>query len=336
MKKYLLAIESSCDDSAVAVINTDYSVLANIISSQPEHELYGGIFPELAARLHLNNLPLCFQRALHTANIALEEIAAIAVSVNPGLIGSLLVGVAFAKSLAWSLQVPLIPVNHLLGHVMAIKLDDPFFSPPWLALVVSGGHTELVVFQTADDFQIIGQTVDDAAGEAFDKIAKLLKLGFPGGPRIDKIAQQGNQLFHQFPRAMIRKNNYNFSFSGLKTSVLTYIKNRGSDFVQTNLADVCASIQQAIVDILVLKTINAAQQFQMKKIIVAGGVSANSCLRKNFHEACIKHKLQVFFPQFEYCTDNAAMIGAAAIPKYYRQEFADLSLNPFSTKGIKK
>jgi len=220
---HLLAIETSCDDTSVAIVDTHYHVLANIISSQPDHIAFGGVLPELASRLHLKNLPLCLDAALNKANLKLTDMSAIVVSVNPGLIGSLLVGVSFAKALAWSLGIPLIAVNHMFGHVLANKIEQPHLNPPWLALIVSGGHTELAIFENLDNFYLIGQTLDDAAGEAFDKVAKALGLGFPGGPIIDELAKKGNPTAFNFPRALNRKGNNNFSFSGLKTAVMNII-----------------------------------------------------------------------------------------------------------------
>ena len=335
MKKYILAFETSCDDTSVAVVDTEYNVYANIMSSQPDHEAFGGVVPELASRLHLRNLNKCLNAALNKAGVTLKDISAIAVSVNPGLIGSLVVGVSFAKSLAWSLGLPLIPINHMLGHVMAVKIEHPNLNPPWLSLVVSGGHTELVVFNTLSDFYIIGQTLDDASGEAFDKVAKLLNLGFPGGPVIDRMAKTGNPNFHKFPRALDTKNNFNFSYSGLKTSVLNWVEKQTPEFIKENLNDIVASVQQAIVDILVKKTVNAALKYNVDKVIVVGGVSANSCLRAEMKEKLLKHNIETYVPKLAYCMDNAAMIGVAAIDKLERGEFADLSLNAFSTKGIK-
>ena len=335
MKKYILAFETSCDDTSVAIIDTEYNVYSNIISSQPDHEAFGGVFPELASRLHLRNINHCLDAALNKAGINLSQISAIAVSINPGLIGSLIVGVSFAKALAWSLDIPLIAVNHMLGHVMANKIEHPDLNPPFLALVVSGGHTEIVIFDSLTDFYIIGQTLDDASGEAFDKIAKLLNLGFPGGPIIDKIAKTGNPHFHKFPRALNKKNNFNFSFSGLKTSVFNWLEKQSPDYINQNLNDIVASVQQAIVDILVIKTLNAALKHKMNNVIVAGGVSANSCLRNEMTKSCEKHNIDVFFPKMQFCMDNAAMIGAAAIQKFHNKEFACLDLNAFSTKGIR-
>ena len=333
--EYILAIETSCDDTSIAVVDTNYNVLSNILSSQPDHQLFGGVYPELASRLHLKNINLCLDAALKKSELSLNDISAIAVTINPGLIGSLLVGVSFAKSLAWSLNIPLISVNHMLGHVLANKIEYPQLNPPWIALIVSGGHTELVIFNSLTDFYIIGQTLDDASGEAFDKVAKLLNLGFPGGPIIDKIAKTGNPNFHMFPRALNRKDNFNFSFSGLKTSVLNYLGKQTKEFINDNLNNIVASVQQAIIDILVTKTINAAMKYNMNKIIVAGGVSANSCLRKEMSAKCELHNFSVYFPKLQYCMDNGAMIGVAAVDKYLNKEFSELNLNAFSTKGTK-
>lgn len=333
---YILAIESSCDDTSIAVIDINYKVYSNIISSQAVHNDFGGVVPELASRLHLKNLMICLDMALKEADKELKDMSAIAVSVNPGLIGSLLVGVSFAKGLAWSLGIPLIAVNHMLGHVYANKIAHPDLSAPWLALIISGGHTELVVFETEEDFKIVGHTVDDAAGEAFDKIAKILNLGYPGGPVIDRIAKEGSPHFYKFPQAMNRKDNYNFSFSGLKTAVLQYLDKQDEQYIKENLNDIVASVQLAIVDILVKKTIAYASAHKINKIIVAGGVSANSFLRSQMQKANHKLKAELYFPPIKLCMDNAAMIGAAAVSKFLKKEFASLDLNAFSTKGIKK
>jgi len=336
VKKFLiLAFETSCDDTSVAVIDSDYKVYANLISSQAVHEDFGGVVPELASRLHIKNLVKLTDAALKKAGKELFEINAVAVSVNPGLIGSLLVGVSFAKSLAYGLQKPLIAVNHMLGHIYANKIENPDLAPPYLALVVSGGHTELVDFHSIDEFHVVGRTRDDAAGEAFDKTAKLLKLGYPGGPLIDKIAQTGNPNFVKFPRALNKKDNYDFSFSGLKTSIRNYLDSQSDDFIKEHIADITASVQAAIVDSLVTKTINYARKSGSKTIIVAGGVSANSALRSKIEREAEKIKAKVYFPALEYCMDNAAMIGAAAIEKFRKKEFADLSLNAFSKKGLR-
>jgi tRNA N6-adenosine threonylcarbamoyltransferase len=331
----ILAFETSCDDTSVAVIDTNYHVHANLVSSQATHEDFGGVVPELASRLHMQNIMQITEAALKKANCSLTEIDAVAVSVNPGLIGALLVGVSFAKGLAYSINKPLIAVNHMLGHIYANKIENPNLEPPYLALVVSGGHTELVDFKSYDDFNVVGRTRDDAAGEAFDKVAKLLDLGYPGGPIIDRIAKNGNPEFADFPRAMKGKEVYDFSFSGFKTSVRYYLESHSKDFIKEHLADITASVQKAIVDSLVSKTINYAKKHSTKNIIVAGGVSANSLLRSEMQMAVKKMGANVHFPSMQYCMDNAAMIGAAAVDKFERKEYANLSLNAFSTKGVR-
>lgn len=333
--KYILAFETSCDDTSVAIIDTNYKVYTNLISSQLEHNKYGGVVPEIASRLHMKSIMKLTDIALSEANITLQEISAVAVSVNPGLIGSLLVGLSFAKSLAYSLKLPLITVNHMLGHIAANLIEHPNLSTPYLALVVSGGHTELVHFITDHDFIIIGQTRDDAAGEAFDKSAKLLGLGYPGGPLIDKLAQTGDEDFHTFPLGLNRKNNYDFSFSGLKTSVSTYVKSQTPEFIEENKENICASLQKAIITILTKKTINYAKQEKINKIIIAGGVSANKGLRAKMQTDANKINAKVYVPKLSYCMDNAAMIGAAAVKKYLNKEFSDLNVNAFSTKGVR-
>lgn len=335
-KEYILAIETSCDDTSIAIIDTNYHVYSNVISSQAIHNDFGGVVPELASRLHLKNLVYCLNMALEQAGMTLAQMSAIAVSVNPGLIGSLLVGVSFAKGLAWSLNLPLIAVNHMLGHVYANKIENPDLQPPWLALIISGGHTELVVFESEENFTIVGHTLDDAAGEAFDKIAKILKLGYPGGPVIDKMSKLGNPDFFKFPQAMNKKDNFNFSFSGLKTAVIQYLEKQSPEFIQENINDIVASAQSAIVDILVKKTISYATKHHINKIIVAGGVSANSYLRSQMLNANKRLQADIYFPPLKLCMDNGAMIGSAAIQKFLKKEFSDLNLNAFSTKGIKK
>jgi len=342
MTNYLLAIETSCDDTSVAIVDTDYHVYANILSSQPDHNAFGGVLPELASRLHLKNLPICLQATLTQARLSLDDISAVVVSINPGLIGSLLVGLSFAKALAWTKNIPLITVNHMLGHVLANQIDHPELHPPWLALIVSGGHTELVLFHATDglnavqmDFTILGQTLDDAAGEAFDKIAQILGLGFPGGPVIDQLATIGDPTFYRFPRALDKKDNFDFSFSGLKTSVINWWKKQTPEYLRANTENIAASVQQAIVDILVKKTINATKKYHMDTIILAGGVSANSALRKHMQTHCDKHGFRLFYPPLKYCMDNAAMIGIVGIHKYIRGEFSPLSVRAFSTKGIR-
>jgi len=334
-KKLILAFESSCDDTSVAVVDTDYSILANLISSQPNHLEFGGVLPELASRLHMKNIYHLTRAALLKADVSISEISAIAVAINPGLIGSLIVGLAFAKSLAWSLGIPLIAVNHMLSHIFSNLLERPQIKPPFLALVVSGGHTELVHFHSETSFEIVSKTLDDAAGETFDKTAKLLGLGFPGGPFIDKLAKLGAADFYHFPRALNQKDNFDFSYSGLKTAILTYLSDKDSTFIESHKADLAASIQQAIIDPLISKSIRYAKARQLKTILIAGGVAANSGLREQLSAKAQKFQISVFYPSLKLCMDNAAMVAAAAIPKYNSSQFSSLGINAFSAKGTK-
>jgi len=333
--KLLLAFESSCDDTSVAIINTEYEVLCSLVSTQLDHARFGGVLPELASRLHMQNILRLTQAALEQTGLGLRDMDAVAVSINPGLIGSLLVGLSFAKSLAWSQGLPLITVNHMLAHIFANFIEHPGLRPPFLALVVSGGHSELVHFTDFTQFKVIGKTLDDAAGETFDKAAKLLGLGFPGGPLIDKLAQGGDQDFVKLPRALPRKDNFNFSYSGLKTAILQYLSQQEPAFVQSNLTHIAASIQQAIVDPLVSKTLTYAKQHKIKTILLAGGVAANSRLREELSARSKSLGAEVYCPQPAYCVDNAAMVGAAAIPKLLAEQYSPLSVNAFSAKGTK-
>ncbi|MDD2422819.1 MAG: tRNA (adenosine(37)-N6)-threonylcarbamoyltransferase complex transferase subunit TsaD [Candidatus Cloacimonetes bacterium] len=331
----ILSFESSCDDTSVAILNTDYEVLVNLISSQPEHLAFGGVLPELASRLHMKNIMHMTQIALQKADTSLSDIDAIAVSINPGLIGSLIVGLAFAKALAWSLQKPLITVNHLLSHIFANYIDHPDLKPPFLALVVSGGHTELVDFQTDTKFEIVGKTLDDAAGETFDKAAKLLGLGFPGGPIIDNLGSGGDASFVDLPNPLPQKDNYNFSYSGLKTAIRTYIMAQSPEHLQEHQANIAASIQAAIIRPLISKTIRKARQLHYQQILIAGGVAANSALRVEMQRQAEQYDIKVYFPSLKLCMDNAAMVAAAAIPKFKAGLFADLAVNANSIKGTK-
>ncbi|MDP2173069.1 MAG: tRNA (adenosine(37)-N6)-threonylcarbamoyltransferase complex transferase subunit TsaD [Candidatus Cloacimonadaceae bacterium] len=332
----ILAFESSCDDTSVAIVDTNYDVKINLISSQPEHLEFGGVLPELASRLHLKNILYLTRQALNKADICMTDISAIAVSINPGLIGSLIVGLAFAKSLAWSLSKPLITVNHMLSHIFANYIENPQIKPPFLALVVSGGHTELVHFYDFTHFEVIGKTLDDAAGETFDKTAKLLGLGFPGGPIIDRLARTGNPAFVDFPRGMNRKGNFDFSYSGMKTAVLNYLARHEKAFVEENKSDIAASIQQAIVDPLINKSLAYARAHHLSSILLAGGVAANSALRSQSAEKAAKYGIRIYAPSLKLCMDNAAMVAAAAIPKFLNGDFSPLSVNAFSAKGTKQ
>ncbi len=331
----ILAFESSCDDTSVAIVGDNYEVICNLVSTQTDHADFGGVLPELASRLHLQNILHLTEAALGNSGLRREDIAALAVSINPGLIGSLIVGLAFAKSLAWSWHKPLITVNHMLSHIFANFIEHPRLRPPFLALVVSGGHTELVHFSTLTDFTVVGKTLDDAAGETFDKTAKLLGLGFPGGPELDRAAQSGDPAFHNFPRALKRRDDMNFSYSGLKTAVLEYLARHEREFVAAHLPDLAASIQQAIIDPLIGKSLKYALEQGLDTILLAGGVAANSALRKQLSTAASARGIEVCIPSQKLCVDNAAMVGAAAIPKLREGQFAALDVNAFSTKGTK-
>lgn len=334
-EKYILAIESSCDDTSVAIATPDYKIIKLVTSSQAEHITFGGVLPELASRLHMKNILYLIEHVLQLSHLKLTDISAIAVSINPGLIGSLLVGLSFAKSLAWGLQIPLITVNHMLGHVFANNIEHGYIHPPYLALIVSGGHTELVYFSTDTHFSYVGKTLDDAAGESFDKLAKLMGLDFPGGPLIDKLAQKGNPDFVEFPLALKRKDNYDFSYSGLKTAVIQFFAKQSPEFIEKHKADLAASIQTAIITPLVSKTIRYARQQKIKTILVGGGVAANSLLRKMMTQQTESIGAKVYFPSLPLCMDNAAMIAAAAIPKFKNKIFAELDVNAFSDKGTR-
>ncbi|MDB5247294.1 MAG: tsaD [Segetibacter sp.] len=324
----ILAIESSCDDTSAAVCR-DGEILSNLVASQKIHELYGGVVPELASRAHMQNIVPVVDVALKKANVQLGEIDAIAFTQAPGLIGSLLVGAQFAKSLAMSTGKPLISVHHMQAHVLANLIDEHRPSFPFLCLTVSGGHTQIVLCESPYKMKVIGETIDDAAGEAFDKSAKLLGLPYPGGPLIDKYAKEGNPQRFTFPEPNIP--GLNFSFSGLKTSILYFLqgeKKKNPDFIEENLLDICASIQARIVSILLKKLQNAAKETGIKDICIAGGVSANSGLRNGLTELGTRMGWKTFIPKFEYCTDNAGMIAITAYYKYLQNDFADMTIGP--------
>jgi len=335
----ILAIESSCDETSAAVCR-DGNILSNYIANQQIHEQYGGVVPELASRAHMQNIVPVVDVALRDAGCAIQEVDAIAFTQSPGLIGALLVGSQFAKSLAQALNKPLIAVHHMQAHVLANLIDDPKPAFPFLCLTVSGGHTQIVLCESPYSLKVIGETIDDAAGEAFDKSAKLLGLPYPGGPLIDKNAQQGNAERFKFPEPQVP--GYNFSFSGLKTAILYFLQNAGTStiykdefmatehekqvFIDQNLPDICASIQQRIISILLNKLKKAADDTGIKNICIAGGVSANSGLRKAIKQMGEQFGWNTFVPAFQYCTDNAAMIAITGYYKYLKGEFADLSV----------
>jgi N6-L-threonylcarbamoyladenine synthase len=304
----------------------DGKIISNFIANQSVHEQYGGVVPELASRAHMQNIVPVVQQALSAANCQLSSINAIAFTQAPGLIGSLLVGAQFAKSMALSLHVPLIGVHHMQAHVLANLIMEPSPSFPFLCLTVSGGHTQIVLARSPLDLEVIGETIDDAAGEAFDKTAKLLGLPYPGGPLIDQYAKTGNPKAFSFAEPKIPE--LNFSFSGLKTSVLYFLQKQQPGFIQDHLPDFCASIQFTIVNILIKKLKLAVQQTGIKQVCIAGGVSANSGLRQALKDAGQKHGWQTYIPSFEYCTDNAAMIAITAYHKYLQKDFVDLDAGP--------
>lgn len=330
----ILAIESSCDDTSAAVLR-DQCLLSNVIASQEVHRRYGGVVPELASRAHQQNIVPVVDQAVKQANIELKDIDAVAFTRGPGLLGSLLVGVSFAKSLSQALDVPIIEVNHLQAHVLSHFIKETAASPtpsfPFMCLLVSGGHTQILLFEDHFKYTVIGQTIDDAAGEAIDKAAKIMDLGYPGGPIIDSLAQQGNPSAFSFATPHIPE--FDYSFSGIKTSFLYFLRDRlkdDPDFIERHKADLCASIQSTIVDFLVKKLEKAALKHRIRQIAIAGGVSANSLLRQRIAELGIKHGWTTFVPQKRFCTDNAAMVGIAAHFKFINSDFADISLPPYA------
>jgi N6-L-threonylcarbamoyladenine synthase len=325
----LLAIESSCDDTSAAVLR-DGVVLSNCVTGQDTHKLYGGVVPEVASRAHQVNIVPVVDLAVKQAGISLQELDAVAFTRGPGLMGSLLVGVSFAKAMALSLKLPLVEVNHLQAHVLAHFAEAPFPKFPFICLTVSGGHTQIIIVRDYLDMEIIGTTIDDAAGEAFDKSGKLLGLDYPAGPMIDKLAKEGAPKFKFAEPSM---PNYNFSFSGLKTSILYFLKKelaQNKHFIDENLADLCCSIQTTIVKVLMKKLTKAANDYKIREIAIAGGVSANSGLREALEEAGKKHGWKTYIPDFQYCTDNAGMIAVAAYYKYLKGEFSSQEVTPLT------
>ena len=325
---YILAIESSCDETAASVVKNGRTVLSNIISSQIDlHTLFGGVVPEIASRKHIEKINQVIEEALTEAHMSLEEMTAIAVTYGPGLVGALLVGVAEAKALAYAAKKPLVGVHHIEGHVSANFIENPDLEPPFMCLIVSGGHTHLVIVKDYGEFEILGRTRDDAAGEAFDKVARAIGLGYPGGPKVDKLAKEGNPDAIEFPRAKISDSAYDFSFSGLKSAVLNYINQKEMKNEEINRADVAASFQKAVTDVLTEHTIYAARKYGMDKVALAGGVASNSALRASMKAACEKAGIQLYYPAPILCTDNAAMIGAAAYYEYKKGNRSGWDLN---------
>lgn len=324
----ILAIESSCDETAASVVKNGRQVLSNVISSQIAlHTLYGGVVPEIASRKHIEKINQVIESALAEADVSLEDITAIAVTYGPGLVGALLVGVAEAKALAYAAKKPLVGVHHIEGHVSANFIENPDLEPPFVCLIVSGGHTHLVIVRDYGEFEIIGHTRDDAAGEAFDKVARAVGLGYPGGPKVDKAAREGNPHAIEFPRAKVGDNPYDFSFSGLKSAVLNYINHAKMTGEDICVPDLAASFQNAVVESLVSRAIMAAKEYGYDKLAIAGGVASNSALRQGMKEACEKEGIQFYHPSPVYCTDNAAMIGAAAYYEYQKGTRSGWDLN---------
>lgn len=317
----ILAIESSCDETSAAIINNG-KVLNNYIATQSVHENYGGVVPELASRAHQQNIVPVVDKALKDAKLTPQDLDAVAFTRGPGLMGALLVGTSFAKSMALALNKPLVEVNHMQAHILAHFIEDPKPSFPFLCLTVSGGHTQIVLVKDYLDMEVIGETQDDAVGEAFDKSAKLLGLGYPGGPKIDKLAQKGDPLKYEFPKTEMPK--YDYSFSGIKTGILYFLRDHlktNEHFIEENLKDICASIQHTLINMLLQKFRKAARDLNIKHVALAGGVSANSGLRTTLKEMADKEGWKTYIPAFEYCTDNAGMIAMAAHYKYLKEEF---------------
>ena len=326
----VLGIESSCDETSASVC-IDGKIVSNIIANQTIHHQFGGVVPELASRVHQQNIIPAVHQAIVEAKINKNQIEAVAFTRGPGLLGSLLVGTSFAKAFALANQIPLIEVNHMQAHILAHFIDEPKPAFPFLCLTVSGGHTQIVLVKNHFDMQVIGETLDDAAGEAFDKTAKILDLPYPGGPLIDKYAKEGNPGAYSFPEPQIP--GLNFSFSGLKTSILYFVRDQKKadpDFLDKNLADVCASVQDRIVSILLNKLKKAVKEYGIKDVAIAGGVSANSGLRNSLQQLAVKQNWNVFIPAFQYCTDNAAMIAIAGYYKFLNKEFVGQDVAPLA------
>ncbi len=314
---YILAIESSCDETAAAVVKNGRQVLSNVISSQIAlHTIYGGVVPEIASRKHIEKINQVIEAALEEASLKLEDMDAVAVTYGPGLVGALLVGVAEAKAIAYGAGKPLVGVNHIEGHVSANFIEHPDLEPPFICLIVSGGHTHLVVVKDYGEYEVLGRTRDDAAGEAFDKVARAIGLGYPGGPKVDKAAKEGNPYDISFPRAKVEGAPYDFSFSGLKSAVLNHINHARMMGETIHVPDLAASFQRAVVDVLVSHAVDAAKELGFDKVAIAGGVASNSALRAGMKESCEKAGLAFYYPSPIYCTDNGAMIGVAGYYAY--------------------
>ncbi len=330
----ILAIESSCDETSAAIVANGREVRSNIISSQIDiHRHFGGVVPEIASRKHIENIDAVVDAALREANTDFSGIDAVAATYGPGLVGALLVGVSYAKALAFGLGLPLIPVHHIEGHIAANYIEYKNLEPPFICLVVSGGHTNVVRINSYNDFEIMGHTRDDAAGEAYDKVARALDLPYPGGPKIDRLAKQGNADGVKFPRVMLEEGSFDFSFSGLKSAVLNYLNRCSMTGQEVSYADVAASFQKAVTDVLCAKAVAACRLTGIYRLALAGGVSANSALRAELKKVCEENSIELFIPRPVLCTDNAAMIGSAAYFEYIKGNTAGMNLN--AVPGLK-
>ncbi len=325
-----MAFESSCDETSVALMADGRKILSNVISSQIQvHQVFGGVVPEIASRHHLNNINGVMTQAMEEAGIEWDDVDLIGVTYGPGLVGALLIGLAAAKAVAFAADKPLIGVHHIQGHICANYIEHPQLEPPFMALVVSGGHTNIVNVKSYTEYEVLGRTRDDAAGEAFDKVARVLGLGYPGGPKIDRIAKEGNPHAVEFKRVFLEKDSLDFSFSGIKTGVLNYLNSQKLKGAEVNPADIAASFQQAVMDVIVAKAMNACDRLGQERLVLAGGVAANSCLREMLTRECGKRGIELCYPSPILCTDNAAMIGCAA---YYRHQAGfedDLTLDAY-------
>ena len=330
-----LAIESSCDETSVALVRDGREVLSNVISSQIDvHKVFGGVVPEIASRHHLQNINSVTEHALSEAGATLDDVDIIGVTYGPGLVGALLIGVATAKAYAFAKNKPLVGVHHIQGHISANYIEHKDLEPPFTALVISGGHTNIVEVEDYTGYKVLGSTRDDAAGEAYDKVARVLGLGYPGGPKIDKIAKEGNPHAVEFKRVFLEKDSFDFSFSGIKTGVLNYVNTERQAGREISVPDVAASFQQAVIDVVVAKAVGAAERMNKDRLVLAGGVAANSLLRKSLKERCDRKGIKLYYPSPILCTDNAAMIGCAAYYKYIAKGADRLDMDAFANLNI--
>lgn len=334
-KYVILAIETSCDETSASVVVEGREILSNVISSQIKiHEVFGGVVPEIASRHHLENINMVINQALVEANVEFKDIDVIGVTYGPGLVGALLIGLSTAKAMAYTLNIPIVGVHHIQGHISANYLEHHDLTPPFLALVVSGGHTNIVDVTGYNEYTVLGKTRDDAVGEAFDKVARVLGLGYPGGPLIDKISKEGDPSAVNFKRVYLEQDSLDFSFSGIKTGVLNYLNSERLKGHEPNKADVAASFQMAVMEVIVAKTMMAAEKTRKDKIVLAGGVAANSLLREMLKEMCDKKGLALYHPSLTLCTDNAAMIGCAAYYEYINRGADDLTLDAIPSLAL--